>query len=147
MRLSILLLMGILLMSGCAPAKITPRMPIGVQKTILTPRPGNALPVVYPTPKQKPTGSPVLPTQGVGPSWKALAVILQVKAQQGLSGRFWEDTTFKEDGYAVATEMIDTSTGKVKEDAREVLKKFRWGMELMDKGQLHEVIQMLDRYN
>ncbi|KKL67616.1 hypothetical protein LCGC14_2133260, partial [marine sediment metagenome] len=35
----------------------------------------------------------------------------------------------------------------VKEDAREVLKKFRWGMELMNKGQLQEVIQILDRYN
>ena len=137
----------ILMLTSCAPAKMTPTMPYRAQQSSLMPRPTATLPLVYPTPKQKPTGSPVLPTQGVGPSWKALAVILQVKAQQGLSGRFWEDTTFKEDGYAVATEMIDTSTGKVKEDAREVLKKFRWGMELMDKGQLHEVIQMLDRYN
>ena len=122
-------------------------MPYGAQQSNLTPRPPPTLTLVHPTPKQKPTGSPVLPTQGVGPSWKALAVNLQVKAQQALSGRFWEDTTFKEDGYEVANKMIDTSTGKVKEDAKEVLKKFRWGMEFMDKGQLQEVIQILDRYN
>lgn len=137
----------IMMLTSCTPAKIPPAMPSGVPQSILTACPPATLTLVWGTPVAKPTGSPVPPAITLEPQWKALAVNLQVKAQQALSGRFWEDTTFKEEGYGIANKMIDTSTGKIKEDAREILKKFRWGMEFMDKGQLQEVIQILDRYN
>lgn len=137
----------IVMLTSCAPAKITPTMPLGVPQSILTARPPATLTVVYPIPVAKPTGSPVLPVITPKPQWKALAVILQVKAQQALSGRFWEDIVFKEEGYEIANEMIDTSTGKIQEDATEILKRFRWGMEFMNKEELQKVIQILDRYN
>jgi hypothetical protein len=89
----------------------------------------------------KPTEIPVQP------SWKAAAKTIQERAQQAIDETLWEDSTFKQETYTLCKYAITTSTGTVQKDFEEALKRFRWGMEFMDRGQLKEVIKILDRYN
>jgi c-di-GMP-binding flagellar brake protein YcgR len=100
--------------------------------------------LVQPTPKKTLT-SPIFAP--VTEQWLGLAVLMQGKAQQALHEELWEDKQFKEDGYQISRRMISISTGKVRDDSAEVLKRFRWGMEFANKGQLQEVIDILDQYN
>jgi hypothetical protein len=99
------------------------------------------LPVVPIAPNKKPTEVPVQP------SWKALADMTVARAQLAISEKHWEDTAFKKEAYKTISKMIATSEGKVREDSETALKKFRWGMEFMDKSQLKDVIALLAQYD
>jgi hypothetical protein len=98
-------------------------------------------------PKAKQIEVLVLPVVTADAQWEALAQELSGKAQQALDGEHWEDIKFKEDAYATINKMIYTSQGKLKEESRNILKHFRWGMEFMDNGSLQNLIDILAQYN
>ena len=138
-------IIAVLLFTSCAPpisdAKIaTNNLPTASYTPVAT--------LVPPTPNKRQIEIPVrtiVPT--VSPQWASLAKELREKVQQAIDEKHWEDIQFKEEAYAISKRMIRTSKGKVHEDSEEILKRFRWGIEFMDTGELHEVIKILDQYN
>lgn len=145
-----ILLISLAILISCAPlpAKTVGQHPKITPKSISIPPPIPqilaTLTPLQPTPTAKPTDVIV---RTADPGWLLLASEMRGKAQQALDEKLWEDTEFKEDAYTISNKMIRISTGKVKEDSAEILKRFRWGMEFMDPGQLQEVIKILDQYN
>jgi hypothetical protein len=144
----------IVLLTSCAqPSSPTQT----AQNGILTPRPVATLTPTQPPKIRTSAASPTAqirstqrpePTETVAdPQWKALAAELRCKTQLAINEKHWEDIQFKEDAYSICNQLIDTSTGKVRRDSREILKRFRWGIEFMDHGELQEVLRILDRYN
>lgn len=141
----------ILLCTACVP---TPQEAKIAQKNTLTPRYTATLPLVTPTIVAKPASSPVPPkrptetsTEAPDELWLLLAVEMRGNAQRAIDTKLWENIEFKEEAYSTANQLIHISTGKSHKDSIEILKRFRWGMEFMDKGQLLEVIEILDQYN
>ena len=74
-----------------------------------------------------------------------LAAATSYKAQQAIDEPHWGDVAFKKEAYSDINKMIAIS-GTTYEVSRLVLKKFRWGMEFMDEGNLREVIEILAEY-
>ena len=140
-------LIAILLIASCAPAKTATETATTVQKSILTARPVATLTLVYPPPTAKLTTPPVASTQEVNTVWEALAGRLRVKAQQAKTGSYWEDLSFKEEAYQICDELIAVSSGQLKVDSQEIFKRWRWGMEFMNHGELDEVIRLIDQHN
>ena len=148
------LIVVILLITACAPAKVPLGTPQGALNATLTPRPLHTLTLLQPPKIRTSVASPVpwirpTATLMVIPEaqWLSLATDLRVKVQRAINGKLWEDKTFKKEAYSISEQLIDTSTGKIQEDSEEILKRFRWGIELMDKNQLREVIRIIDQYN
>ena len=143
-------LIVLVLIAGCAPAKTGYREPPGSQNAILTARPVATLTQVQPTPAKKLTTPPVPPTpmtQAVSLEWLALASALRSKVQSAKTGYQWENVKFKEEAYQICDDLINASSGRTLMDSREILKRFRWGIEFMNQGELDEVIRIIDQYN
>ena len=141
-------ILAVLLLTSCAPVTAKSIYPQTTSIPPPTPQILPTLPPIQPTPAKTsitPVFAPV--AEVVAPEWVVLAQEMRGKAQQALDTDHWEDIQFKEDAYAISNKMIRISTGKVKETSTEVLKRFRWGIELMNEGQLREVIRILDQYN
>lgn len=135
------------MIAGCATQNTASVTPLGGQKSSLMPRPVATLTQVQPTPIATLTASPVTPLPEVNVAWEALAGQLRLKAQQAKSGNEWENLVLKEEAYKICNNMINISVGQQRVDSKEILKRWRWGMELMNPGQLDEVIRLIDQYN
>lgn len=118
--------------------------PPTAQKPLLTPRKTLVATPLATVHFAKPTKAPVRP---VGLQWLSLAEILREKTQLAIAEKPWEDQKFKKEAYQICEQMIAVSEGKVQDDSKEILKRFRWGVEFMDIGQLQEVIRIIDQYN
>jgi len=143
----------IVLLASCTPKPQTQSAPTA-QIAILTARPVATLTPLQPTQATKLTASPVPPIRSTATLtatpealWLSLAMDLRGKTQLAIDEKHWEDIKFKREAYGICDQLISISTGKIKKDSKEVLKRFRWGMEFMDKDQLQEVISILDQYN
>jgi hypothetical protein len=144
------LIVVVLLIAGCAPVKTGAGTPTGTQNGILTARPTLTLTLVYPTQNKTLTKPPVplvKTAQPISPEWKALAYAIRMKAQQAMKGNSWENIQFKEEAYQICDALITNSTKQTLSDSKEILKRFRWGIEFMNQGELQEVIRIVDRYN
>jgi len=128
----------VLLLASCAPPVQDPPMPT---RDFATARYTPTATLVPTAQNKKSTEIPVQP------SWKAAAKTIQERAQQAIDKTLWEDSKFKQETYTLCKYAITTSTGKVQKDFAEAFKRFRWGMEFMDRSQLKEVIKILDQYN
>jgi len=135
-------LITIILLAGCAPAPQEVKIPL---------KPPQASPqasqITY-LPQRTPHQNKRLVAPPVGPTrrWLALATVVRGNAQRALDEKLWEDLQFKKDTYATIQKMIAISNEATIEDSKTVLKKFRWGMELMDPDNLRETIKILDTY-
>ena len=128
----------VLLLASCAPPIA---IPLQATSRVATAR---YTPMATLTPTAQNKKSTEIPVQ---PSWTAAAKTIRERAQQAIDETLWEDSTFKQETYTLCKYAITASTGKVQKDFEEALKRFRWGMEFMDRDQLKEVIKILDQYN
>jgi hypothetical protein len=140
-------LIVILLIASCAPVKTPTATPVGSQNAILTPRPVATLTQVQPTPVAKLTKPPAAPTQEVSAEWKVLAGQVRRQAQRAKDGTFWENVKFRDKGYELCNQLIAISDGQQRLVSQEILKRWRWGIEFMNYGELDAVIRLIDQYN
>ena len=131
----------LLLLSACAPPTPTaiyePPVPTSAPTRFAT-----AKRVVQPTPKiTKRTEALVAPTPA---PWMVIAKQVKGNAHRAMLEVLWEDVEFKQETYTLCREMV-LSAGD--HSLNDVCKRLRWGMELMDRGQLEDAIRIIDDHN